>query len=393
MTWKVSKRAQAFKTGIFIELSNYKKQKINQGINMIDLSVGSPDLSPPDFIIKALAEKVQDPKAYGYTLKGIDEFNDAVQSYYQTKFKVELDAKQEILQVMGSQDGIVHLPYLFAGEGDIILVPDPGYTAYETSVSMAGAELYPMPLLEENDFLPDLSQIPDEIANRATVMILNFPGNPVPALATEAFFKSVIAFAKKYKILVLHDFAYCELFYDEGIPISFLSIEGAKEVGIEFNSLSKSFNMAGARIGYLVGNSEVIKRLTQFKTNIDYGVFEPIQQAAALALRHGEAFTEASRKIYKQRRDTLVLGLDDLGWKVTSPKASMFVWAKIPEGWTSLDFTYTLMDKAGIVVTPGHAFGKYGEGYVRIALVQPVEVLIEVTRRLKESGLFTKVLS
>lgn len=388
MDWKVSTRAQHFKTGIFAKLGNYKFQKIKEGKHMIDLSVGSPDKSPPDFVMKALSQSVLESNRYGYTLKGIQEFNDAVADYYLNRFDVSVDAKSEVLQVTGSQDGIVHLPMLYAQKGDMILVPDPGYTAYETGVSLSEATLYPMPLLEENQFLPDLKAIPEHVAQQAKIMILNFPGNPVPALATEAFFKEAIAFARKHHILIIHDFAYCELYYDNVKPISFLSVEGAREVGVEFNSLSKSFNMAGCRIGYLIGNKSVIETLSQFKSNVDYGIFEPIQRAAILALRQGDQFTAESRILYEKRRNLLVNGLRELGWIVTSPPASMFIWAKIPKGYSSLEFTYALMDEAGIVVTPGNAFGEHGEGYVRIALVHSEKVLTDVVRRLQNCSLF-----
>jgi LL-diaminopimelate aminotransferase len=382
--WSFSKRASSFKTLIFSELAAYKQAKQLDGASLIDLSVGSPDFGPPSFIIESLAMSVRDPFQYGYTLQGSPTFNQAVAHYYK-KFNVDLNPDTEVIQVNGSQEGLVHLPMIYAEEGDLILVPDPGYTAYEAGVLMAGAEIYPMPLKEEADFLPDLSAIPEDVANRAKMMILNFPGNPVPALATEAFFKEAIGFAKKYNIIIVHDFAYCELVFDQHQPISFLSIEGAKEVGVEFNSLSKSFNMAGCRIGYVAGNSEVIQALGRLKSNLDYGIFAPIEQAAILALLHGEAFAEENRRLYQNRRDALINGLREAGWDVNPPKASMFVWARIPDGWTSKTIAFSLIDKAGVVVTPGNAFGAHGEGFVRIALVQPEEVLLEACARIKKA--------
>jgi LL-diaminopimelate aminotransferase len=382
--WSFSKRASSFKTLIFSELAAYKQAKQLDGVSLIDLSVGSPDFGPPSFIIESLAMSVRDPFQYGYTLQGSPTFNQAVAHYYK-KFNVDLNPDTEVIQVNGSQEGLVHLPMIYAEEGDLILVPDPGYTAYEAGVLMAGAEIYPMPLKEEADFLPDLSAIPEDVANRAKMMILNFPGNPVPALATEAFFKEAIGFAKKYNIIIVHDFAYCELVFDQHQPISFLSIEGAKEVGVEFNSLSKSFNMAGCRIGYVAGNSEVIQALGRLKSNLDYGIFAPIEQAAILALLYGEAFAEENRRLYQNRRDALINGLREAGWDVNPPKASMFVWARIPEGWTSKTIAFSLIDKAGVVVTPGNAFGAHGEGFVRIALVQPEEVLLEACARIKKA--------
>ncbi|HZG59274.1 MAG TPA: LL-diaminopimelate aminotransferase [Anoxybacillus sp.] len=384
----LSERMKAFSTSVFSELAAYKQTKISQGCEIIDLSIGSPDLPPPAFVMDTLAAFVKEKSQYGYPLSGTDEFHEAVVDYYRTNYHVKLNKATEVLCLMGSQDGLVHFPMVFANTGDIILVPDPGYTAYVTGIAMAGAVPYFMPLRKENEFLPDLSSIPAHVAERAKIMILNFPGNPVPTLATEAFFKEVIAFAQKYDIIVLHDFAYSELYYDGHKPISFLSIDGAKEVGVEMNSLSKSFNMAGCRIGYLCGNQQIIQALANLKSNLDYGVFFPIQKAAAVALRKGAAFCEQNRQIYQSRRDRLVEGLASIGWKVDSPKASMFVWAEVPKGWTSTDFAYALMDKAHVVVTPGQAFGPHGEGFVRIALVQDEEKIRQVIANLAKSGIF-----
>lgn len=391
MNISLSKKMDAFKASIFTELAEHKQKKIASGERIIDLSIGSPDLSPPDFIKKALADAVKMDDQYGYTLSGTAEFNEAVADYYKTTHDVELNSLEEVLLVMGSQDGLVHLPLVFANPGDIILVPDPGYTAYETGIALAEAEPYPMPLKKENDFLPDLSKIPVDIAKKAKLMILNFPGNPVPAMATESFFKEVIEFAKKYEIIVLHDFAYSELYYENKKPISFLSLPGAKEVGVEIGSFSKNYNMAGCRIGYLIGHKQVIEAVSTFKSNLDFGVFLPIQQTAITALREGASFCVESRDIYEQRRNVLVDGLAEIGWNVTKPEGGMFVWAEIPEGWTSTEFTYALLDQANVIVIPGNAFGPSGEGYVRIALVQTVEVLKEAVEKIKQSGILNSL--
>jgi LL-diaminopimelate aminotransferase len=386
---KLATRMKAFSTSIFSELSIYIKQKCSEKNDMIDLSIGSPDLPPPPFVMKALSRYASDPKAYGYTLKGTREFHEAVAFYYQTAHHVSLHPETEIMYVIGSQDGLVHLPMAFADPGDIILVPDPGYPAYATGIAMAEAVPYFMPLRKENDFLPNLREIPQEIAEKAVLMFLNFPGNPVPALATESFFREVVEFAKRYNIIVVSDFAYSELYYDGQKPISFLSVPGAKEVGIEINSLSKSYNMAGCRIGYICGNEEIIRILSNFKSNLDYGIFLPIQQAAIAALTKGASFCEQNRAIYQSRRDCFVDGLASIGWHVDRPKAGMFIWAEIPKGWNSLDFTYALIDRAGVVVTPGHAFGPSGEGYVRIALVEGEDKLLRAVEKLKQSGIFS----
>ncbi|MEH7383635.1 LL-diaminopimelate aminotransferase [Bacillus sp. JJ1533] len=379
----LSQKMNEFGESIFNELANYKKQKIREGHDIIDLSVGSPDLPPPPYVIEALITHTEDPSLYGYSLTGMDELHTAISEYYSRRFDVSVKKENEVLMVMGSQDGLVHFPMVFANPNDYILVPDPGYTAYAAGIALAGATPYGMPLKEENQFLPDLDVIPEDVREKAKIMILNFPGNPVPALATKAFFKKVIEFAKKYQIIVLHDFAYSELYFEEK-PISFLSVEGATEVGVEFNSLSKSFNMAGCRIGYIVGNSEIIAAMNRLKSNLDYGVFLPIQKAAIAALRDTSNFNEDLREAYKKRRDLLVNGLTEVGWQVDSPKASMFVWAKVPSGFTSTEFTYRLIDEAGIVVTPGNAFGPSGEGYVRIGLVQNEENLLKAVQRLKD---------
>ncbi|OQP01706.1 LL-diaminopimelate aminotransferase [Geobacillus sp. 44C] len=386
---KLAARMKAFSTSIFSELSIYIKQKCSEKNDMIDLSIGSPDLPPPPFVMEALSRYASDPKAYGYTLKGTREFHEAVAFYYQTAHHVSLHPETEIMYVIGSQDGLVHLPMAFADPGDIILVPDPGYPAYATGIAMAEAVPYFMPLRKENDFLPNLREIPQEIAEKAVLMFLNFPGNPVPALATEPFFREVVEFAKRYNIIVVSDFAYSELYYDGQKPISFLSVPGAKEVGIEINSLSKSYNMAGCRIGYICGNEEIIRILSNFKSNLDYGIFLPIQQAAIAALTEGASFCEQNRAIYQSRRDCFVDGLASIGWHVDRPKAGMFIWAEIPKGWNSLDFTYALIDRAGVVVTPGHAFGPSGEGYVRIALVEGEDKLLRAVEKLKQSGIFS----
>ncbi|WP_339228512.1 LL-diaminopimelate aminotransferase [Oceanobacillus sp. FSL K6-2867] len=390
MNITLSDKMNHFQTSIFNELASYKKKKMQDGKEMIDLSVGSPDLPPAQFVIDELAKHVTRPSNYGYTLTGIEELHEAITTYYRNQYGVSLNAEKEALMVMGSQDGLVHLPMVLTNPGDIILLPDPGYTAYDTGVTLAGATVYGTPLKEENNFLPDLEAIPEKIREKAKLMILNFPGNPVPALATKQFFEQVVAFAKKHQIAVVHDFAYSELYYKHK-PVSFLSVEGAKDVGVEFNSFSKSFNLAGCRIGYIVGNPTIVAGLNRLKSNLDYGVFLPIQKAAIRALENSASFSEELRAIYKRRRDILVSGLNALGWKVAAPSASMFIWAKVPKPFTSIEFVYRLMDDAGIVVVPGNAFGETGEGYVRIGLVQPEEVLEKAVTKLSSSTLFSTI--
>lgn len=379
-----SEKMKKLTTGIFTELANKKEEAVKKGIDVIDLSVGSPDMSPPSFVVEALVQYSQDTSKYGYTLKGIDEFNEAVGCFYQNRYKVEIDPQQEVLQLMGSQDGLSHLATAIVNPGEYVLVPDPGYPIYEASVTIAGGLIYPMPLLEENQFLPKLDEIPLEVLQKTKMMIISYPGNPVTALADENFFAEVVTFARKHNILVVHDFAYSELIFDDHPQISFMSVPGAKEVGIEFNSLSKTFNMAGCRIGYVVGNKEAINILASLKSHMDYGVFYPIQMAAVTALTSDYSVLGDQVKEYEYRRNILISGLQKADWEVAMSPATMFVWAKIPDGWTSRSFAFELIEKAGVAVVPGDAFGTQGEGFVRMALVQSPEKLAEAAERIQE---------
>jgi LL-diaminopimelate aminotransferase len=379
-----SEKVQKLTSSIFQEVANRKQEAIARGKEVIDLSVGSPDFPPPSFIVDTLVEYAKDPSKYGYTLRGLTEFNEAVSYFYKERYSVNLDANTEVLQLMGSQDGLAHLAMAMINQGDYVLVPDPGYPIYEASVTIAGGEIFPMPLLEENNFLPKLEEIPLDVLQKTKMMIISYPGNPVTALADHSFFEEVVQFAKLHNILVVHDFAYSELIYDGNPKISFLSVPGAKEIGIEFNSLSKTFNMAGCRIGYVVGNQKAIEILASFKSHIDYGIFYPIQKAAIKALTSDYTFLQEQAKQYEIRRDALISGLEKSGWQVAKSPATMFVWAKIPAGWNSREFAFELIDQTGVAVIPGDAFGKQGEGYVRIAMVQPPERLIEATERIQK---------
>ncbi|USG68349.1 aminotransferase class I/II-fold pyridoxal phosphate-dependent enzyme [Brevibacillus ruminantium] len=384
-----SRRLEHLASAIFSEMAQRKKI-VAERRPVIDLSIGSPDQPPSPELVEVLASAVREPDAFGYPMsEGIQAFREEVARWYHYRFGVELDPREEVHSLMGSQDGLAHFALAWSDPGDMVLVPDPGYPIYAGGVHLAGAEPYPMPLLAENGFLPDLAAIPAEVAQRARFMILNYPNNPVSAVATLSFFEEVVAFAKKYDVIVVHDLAYSEMAFDGYRPPSFLQAAGAKEVGIEFNSFSKSFNMAGCRIAYVVGNAEIIKPLAVVKSNVDYGVFLPTQRMAIAALRHdresGEESTVAT--IYQERRDVLIEALHDVGWTIEPPKATMFVWARIPAGWTSREFAFALLEEAGVVVVPGSAFGKQGEGYVRIALVQSPGLLREAAKRIGECGL------
>ena len=382
MNFKTSKKMSIFPPTIFGELKAAAAAKKATGENVIDLSLGSPDLPPDERVRRALSEQSALVSSYGYTLGGTKRFHEAVANYYKRRTGVLIDPGTEILQTMGSQEGLVHLPLAFCDEGDYVLTTNPAYVAYDAGIKLAGAVPYYMPLLAENDFLPDLNEIPEEVAKKAKLLILNLPGNPVPAMPSEEFFKEVVAFAKKHEIIVLHDAAYSEYYFTGERPASFLTTPGAKEVGMEINSLSKSFSLAGARIAYFIGNAEMIKVLRELKSNLDYGTFGPIQEAAAVALDHGEEITDRLRAEFSKRHHTLMEGLAKLGWETTPSAGGMFVWAKYPFEMDDKQFVFEAIKQAGVVMVPGSIFGTAGEGYVRIALVQKVELIEQAIEQL-----------
>lgn len=382
MNIQPSNRMAIFSPAIFGRLKEAANEKATLGTEIIDLSIGSPDLPPHKKIREMLAEKSQLPNSYGYTLGGTERFHKAVADYYFRRSNVTLDPQTEIVKTMGSQEGLVHLPFAFCDEGDIVLTTNPAYVAYEAGIKMSGAKPYEMPLRAENGFLPDLDAIPAEIAEKAKLLILNLPGNPVPAMPTIPYFEKVVAFAKKYNVIVIHDAAYSEFYFTGDRPFSFLSIPGAKEVGIEVNSLSKSFSLAGARIAYIVGNREVIRIMKELKSNLDFGTFEPIQEAAATALDHAEEITEGLRTEFKKRHEGLTDGLISLGWSVEPSSGGMFVWAKYPYDVDDTAFVFEAIKQTGVVMVPGSVFGTGGIGYVRIALVREVEALETAIQRL-----------
>ncbi|MGI6070562.1 MAG: aminotransferase class I/II-fold pyridoxal phosphate-dependent enzyme [Blautia sp.] len=366
-----AKRMERFGTGVFSVLAQKKKERLEAGGEVIDLSIGAPNIPPAEHIRKALAEAVMDEKNYVYAISDLEELQDAAACWYRKRYQVKLDPKTEIAALLGSQEGLTHLALTIVDEGETVLVPDPCYPAFADGAKLAGADLYYMPEKEENGYLIDLEQIPQEVADAAKLMVVSYPNNPTAAMATEEFYGELIAFAKAHDIIVLYDNAYSELVFDGRTCGSFLSYPGAKEVGVEFNSLSKTYGLAGARIGFCLGNSQVVEKLKALKSNLDYGMFLPIQKAAIAAITGDQSCVEATRKAYEKRRDILCEGLTRIGWKVDKCPATMFVWAKIPENFrSSEEFVWTLLEKAGVLVTPGNAFGPSGEGYVRLALVQ-----------------------
>ncbi|MHB8156295.1 MAG: LL-diaminopimelate aminotransferase [Desulfocucumaceae bacterium] len=379
---KLSGRLKGLESGIFNDMEERKKQVEARGIKVINLGVGTPDRPPAPHVIEALHRAVDRLENYRYPLTGRPELYRAVAGWYRSRFGVELNPENEILVLMGSQDGLSHIAMAYLDKGDVALVPDPGYPIYSFGINLAGGELYPVPLLEENDYLPVLDSIPEAIARRAKMMWVNYPNNPVAAVAGREFYESLVEFAKKYDILVCHDVAYSELCYDGFKPMSFLEVEGAKDVGIEFYSLSKTYNMAGCRIGFAVGNREVIGTLQRLKSNLDFGVFYAVQEAGLAALEGPQQCVEENARAYQRRRDVLVDGLAAAGWNVPRPRASMFVWASLPPGYaSSMDFCMQMLDRAGVLFIPGNAFGAMGEGYVRIGLVQEEELIREAVER------------
>ena len=388
---RIAKRMGELKSAVFAELQRIKEEVAAQGISIIDLGIGSPDRPPAPHVYHTLREAIDNLGNYGYpSSKGSRELRETIAWWYDQRFNVSLDPEKEVLVLMGSQDGLGHVPLAVLDPGDIALIPDPGYPVYAAGVILASGEVYPMALKEENRFLPDFDLIPEKVARKAKIMILNYPNNPVAAVADREFFTRVVKFAAKYDILVCHDLAYSELAYEGYRPPSFLEIPGSKEVGVEFHSVSKTYNMAGCRLGFVVGNSEVIEALTRIKSNIDYGVFFPIQLAGVAALRGPQDIVAQNVAGYAARRDILIRGMADIGWVMDKPKATMFVWARIPKGFTSSEeFAEKILRQTGVVLVPGVAFGREGEGYVRIALVQDEKLILEAVQRIRSKFNFT----
>ena len=375
-------RLKGLTSAIFTQVDTLRKQAIAQGQDVITLSLGSPDLAPAPHIVAAMKQALDQDSSYGYTLsKGSADFLNAVTGWYARKFNVKLDPATEVHSLMGSQDGLAHIGLCLVNPGDVVLVPDPGYPIFFAGPLVAGAEIVTMPLKPENAYLPDLDAISPEVLKRAKIMILNYPNNPLAATAPRDFFVKVVELAKKYSFLVIHDFAYSELVFDGYRPDSFLSIPGAKDVAIEFHSLSKTYSMAGCRVAFVVGNAEVIALLGRLKSNFDYGIFHAIQQGAIAALNGPDDCIAETALRYQRRRDILVDGFARFGWHVERPKASMYLWAPVPTKQKSFDFVADLLKNTGVAVVPGIGFGECGEGYIRIALVQSEARLAEVAAR------------
>jgi len=381
---ELARRVKNLPPYLFARIDEMKSEALKKGTDLIDVSIGDPDLPTPEHIVRAMQRAVENPEYHKYpSYQGMLSFREAVAGWYRNRYGVTLDPASEVLSLIGSKEGIGHIPLAFINQGDVLLCPSPAYPVYAIGTLFADGEPFYMPLREENTFLPDFGAVPADILRRARMMFLNYPNNPTTALAGREFFNEAIEFTTKHNIIICNDAAYSELFYDGKRPLSFMEIDGAKEVGIEFHSLSKTYNMTGWRIGYAVGNSEVIAGLGKIKTNIDSGVFQAIQEASITALNTGEDILSEIRNTYQARRDILYEGLKEMGLDVIKPTATFYLWTKVPSGYSSEDFVVHILEKAGILCTPGNGFGEPGEGYIRFALTVSDERTREAVERLK----------
>jgi LL-diaminopimelate aminotransferase len=382
MDFKSSNRLQQLPPYLFIEIDKKRKAAIERGVDIISLGVGDPDLPTPDLIIEALSQAARDKVNHQYPFgNGLLKFREAVAQWYLRRFNVTLDPQNEVVALIGSKEGIGHLPLGVLNPGDICLMPSPGYPVYHSGTLFAGGVSYFMPLLEKNGFLPDLDSLPAEVLQQAKMIWANSPNNPTAALAGPDFYAKLTALAMKHRLIVANDAAYTEVYYDGKKPVSFLQTPGAKEIGVEFHSLSKTFNMTGWRIGFAVGNKSVLKALSDVKGNLDSGVFNPIQYAGIAALNAPDSLTDGIRKIYQERRDVFAAGLKKLGWQFQVPQASFYFWVKVPQGYTSAAWCGKLLDEVGVVATPGNGMGREGEGYFRMTLTVEKPRLEEALNR------------
>ncbi|MDP2939113.1 MAG: LL-diaminopimelate aminotransferase [Candidatus Omnitrophota bacterium] len=383
INFDISERLKKLAPYLFVEIDKAKRQAKAEGRDIIDLGIGDPDLPTPEFIIEALNKAAADPANHHYALDaGLPKLRQAIAKWYLKRFNVSLDPEKEIYALIGSKEGIAHLPLAVINPKDRVLVPDPCYPPYRTGTIFADGKVIPMPLLSKNNFLPDLKKY---ARKKAKLMFINYPNNPTSAVATKEFLQGVVNFALEKGIIIASDAAYSEIYFDIEAPTSILEIEGAKEIAVEFHSLSKTFNMTGWRIGWVCGNEKIICALAKLKTNIDSGIFQAIQLAGIAALESDGNHAKEMRQIYEERRDLLINGLRSLGWKIPLTTATFYVWAKIPKGFKdSMEVTQVFLKKADIIVTPGVGFGKSGEGFVRMALTVSKERINEAVMRLKK---------
>ena len=380
---KMAKRIENLPAYFYVEINKKIAEKRAKGEDIITFAIGDPDMPTPPHIIDRLCRAAQDPANHRYPeTEGLPEFRQAITGWYNKRFGVSLDANSEVLPLIGAKEGIAHIALCFIDPGDTALVPDPGYPVYSISTILAGGEPYYMPLLDENGFLPDLDAIPNDVLKRARLLWINYPNNPTGAVADLDFFNKVVEFARQHDLAICHDGPYSEVAFDGYQPVSFMQADGAKEVGVEFHSLSKTYNMTGWRVGMVVGNAEIIDALKRVKSNLDSGIPQAIQYAAIEALTGDQDCIQKHNAIYQRRRDLVVDMLNSIGLETKPPKASLYVWAKIPQGYTSADFATDLLEKVGVVVTPGLTYGKSGEGYVRLSLTISDAALVKGLSRL-----------
>lgn len=384
MDIKCSQRLRNLPPYLFLEIDKAKRNARMQGRDLIDLGIGDPDTPTPKNIIESLSQAAMDPKNHKYALdQGMPALREAIARWYKKRFEVKLDPDTEILPLIGSKEGIAHMPLAFVNKGDYVLAPNPSYPPYRGSVILADGLVFDMPLLDKNNFLPDLDSIPQEVREKAKIMFLNYPNNPTGAAADNSFFEKALNFALKNNVIIASDAAYSEMYYDDIKPMSFLEINGAKGSGVEFHSLSKTYNMTGWRAGWVCGNAQVVSAIAKVKSNIDSGIFSAIQIAAVSALSGPQDHIKDMRSLYRERRDVLCDGLTELGWEFKKPSAAFYVWVNVPKGGDSRSFAALLLEKADIVVTPGVGFGEFGEGYIRFALTVAKERISEAVERIK----------
>ena len=383
--FKLSRKLQALPPYLFLEIDKAKRKAREEGRDIIDLGVGDPDQPTPAHIIEKLYQASRDPATHRYALdQGMPFLRQAIANWYKGRFNVGLNPETEILPLIGSKEGLAHFPLAFLNEGDYSLVPDPSYPPYKGGTILAGGKPYLLPLNQANAFLPVLKKIPAQIRKKAKLLYINYPNNPTASTCEKEFYREVVEFASKNKIIVISDLAYSEIAYDGYRPSSFLEVDGSQEIGIEFHSLSKTYNMTGWRIGWACGNAKLISALAKIKSNIDSGIFSAIQLAGVAALEGPQQHIRETCRLYQERRDTLIQGLNSLGWQVTSPKATFYVWLKIPKKIDSIKFSKLLLEKADIVITPGVGFGQCAEGYIRMAITISKERIKEAIERLRK---------
>lgn len=385
MNFAFSKRLQNLPPYLFVEIDKAKRKARAEGRDLIDLAVGDPDLPTSARIVEKLSEAAKDVKNQKYALdQGMPALRQAIADWYKKRFGVNLNPETEVLPLIGSKEGIAHMPLAFVNPEDYVLVPDPCYPPYRGSTILAGGQAYGMGLLPQNCFLPDIKEIPLKIKKKAKLMFLNYPNNPTAAVANKEFYQKVVDFAFKYNTIIAHDAAYSEIAYDGYVPMSFLELEGAKDAAVEFHSLSKTYNMTGWRVGWVCGNKDIVSAIAKVKSNIDSGIFSAIQIAGIEALTGPQEHIQKMCALYQERRDILCDGLNAIGLKVAKPKATFYVWAAVPKEYDSQKFCALLLERASIVATPGIGFGRYGEGYIRFALTVPKERIFEAVERLKK---------